>query len=339
VRRYLLAGYLAVLAVVLLGLTVPLAVVTAAGNGTLRWLLLVIDVAVMLLAVAAVRAVTRWILRPVAQLDRAAREWRYGSFTAPVEIGSGPPELRQLAASFNDLASRIDVLLTRQRTFASYAGHQLRTPLAILRLSMETLRPPDEDDGAIAEYEAVVAEVDRMALLCQSLLAYASAESVAADITDVDVSELADERVDRWRPAAAQAGVALERRGMAGVVARVAHEAVGQCLDVFIDNAVKYAGSGARVVVATYALPDDRVQVDVIDDGPGVPGDDPGRAAEAFWRDRAHAQLGGSGLGVTIADALVTASGGQLTLLPVRPHGLRVRILLNGTGARARAGT
>jgi signal transduction histidine kinase len=294
-----------------------------------RWLLLAVaDAAALALALLTLRPVTRWILRPVALLDRAARQWRHGSSAEPFDIGPGPQELRELSDSFNDFAQRISILLARQRAFASYASHQLRTPLAILRLSVESLRPDERDEDRLAEYEAVVAELDRMARICESMLAYASAETVAAEIADVDVSALADQRVERWRPAAQQAGVTIERRGMPGVVARVAHEAVGQCLDVFIDNAVKYAGSGARIVVATYPLPGRRVQVDVIDNGPGVPGNDPGRAVQAFWRDQATAHLNGAGLGVTIADALVTASGGQLSLLPVRPHGLRVRLLL-----------
>jgi len=312
------------------GVVATVSPVDSARTATLvRWLLLAAgDAVAVVLAVMALRPITRWILRPVARLDQAARQWRHGSSIEPFEIGPGPPELRQLSESFNDFASRISVLLARQQAFASYASHQLRTPLSILRLSIETLRPPDTDEAAIAEYHAVVAELDRMARICESLLAYASAESVAADIADVDVSALADERVERWGPAAAQAGATLERRGMAGVVARVAHEAAGQCLDVFIDNAIKYAGAGAHIVVATYALPGGRVQVDVIDDGPGVPGNDPRRPVQAFWRDPATAHLGGSGLGVTIADELVTASGGQLSLIAVRPHGLRVRLLL-----------
>jgi signal transduction histidine kinase len=312
------------------GAVATLSPVDGVRAATLRhWLLLsVVDAALLALGVSVLRAVPRRILRPVARLERAAREWRHGSSTTPVEVGPAPRELRQLADSFNDLAARIDALLTRQRTFASYASHQLRTPLGILRLSVETLRPAADDEAAIADYADVLAELDRMAVLCESLLAYASAESVAADITDVDVSELADRRVERWRSAATQAGVTIERRGMPGVVARAAHQAVGQCLDVFLDNAVKYAGRGAHVVVATYSLPGGRTQLDVIDDGPGISAADPGQAAEAFWRAKAHAGLEGSGLGVTIAEALVTASGGRLSLLPVRPRGLRIRILL-----------
>jgi K+-sensing histidine kinase KdpD len=70
------------------------------------------------------------------------------------------------------------------------------------------------------------------------------------------------------------------------------------------------------------------VDIHVIDNGPGIPSDDLSEAAQPFWRATAHQNVDGAGLGVTIADALVTASGGRLELGPAQPHGLHARIRL-----------
>lgn len=167
-----------------------------------------------------------------------------------------------------------------------------------------------------------------MTRICDSLLAYARAEATAAHAADLDLSALVATRVEMWEPAAAVAGVEIVRGGADAVVARAAEAAISQCLDALIDNAVKYAGPGARIVVAAFRLPDGWAQLDVIDNGPGLAGEELSSARRAFWRRAADQNQLGSGLGVTIAETLITASGGTLTLLPARPRGLRAHIRL-----------
>jgi signal transduction histidine kinase len=94
---------------------------------------------------------------------------------------------------------------------------------------------------------------------------------------------------------------------------------VGGQVVVLVDSGVRAGPSGAEWV-----------DIHVIDNGPGIPAPDLGEAVQPFWRAPAHQHTEGSGLGVTIADALVTASGGRLDLMPAQPHGLHARIRLPG---------
>lgn len=296
---------------------------------TLRsWALLVgLGLVVLAVGVAAAVPLTRWMLRPVRDLDGAALAWSEGHFGDRAPGGSGPPELRQLTASFNRMADRISTLVERQRSFVSYASHQLRTPLATMRLSLENLGPSVDRDG-LDDYRMVAEEIARMGEMCDALLIYARAEATADDVVEVDAAAVADERVAIWRQAAGLAGVEIVRSGPDHVPARAATQALDQTLDALISNAIKFSGAGARVVVAVEPAGPDRVFIHVIDDGPGMPADDLARAAQPFWRHPASQNTEGSGLGVTIADALVTASGGRLDLMPAHPHGLHARITL-----------
>jgi signal transduction histidine kinase len=302
---------------------------------TLRGWGVLLGSSLLVLVVGAVAAVplTRWMLRPVHNLDDAALAWTEGRFGDRVPAGSGPPELRRLTASFNTMADRIAALVERQRSFVSYASHQLRTPLATMRLSLENLGPSVRRQG-LDDYRMVAEEILRMGQMCDALLAYARAEATADDIHEVDAAAIADERVAVWRQSAELAGVELTRTGAERAPVRAAAQAVDQALDALISNAVKFAGRGAAVTVAVEPAGPEEVHIDVVDTGPGMPADDLAKAAQPFWRRSADQNVEGSGLGITIADALVTASGGRLDLLRAEPHGLHARIGLPGARSR-----
>ncbi|MEV5573067.1 HAMP domain-containing sensor histidine kinase [Spirillospora sp. NPDC052269] len=315
---------------------------------------------VVLVGVVVVAMVARWVLRPVAELDLAAHALSEGRFEERVASGAGPSELRRLAESFNAMAGQTAALVERQRSFVSYASHQMRTPLAALRLWLENLEPEVGPDGR-TDHAMALEEVDRMAHLYDALLAYASAEASAvkadeAKVDDVDLTALARARADGWRDVADRRGVRLlgpdsdDAPGSgsgaasgpgsgsgadsgaaagscsAGLLARAAPDALEQALDAIIDNAVKFSGDGGEVRIATEAVPPDRAALVVTDSGPGMTETEARDALQPFWRRPADQNVEGSGLGLTIANALVTASGGRLHLAAADPCGLRVRI-------------
>ncbi|WP_026413705.1 sensor histidine kinase [Actinomadura oligospora] len=284
---------------------------------------------VVLVGVVVVALVARWVLRPVAELDLAAHALSEGRFEKRVASGAGPSELRRLAESFNAMAGQTAALVERQRSFVSYASHQMRTPLAALRLWLENLEPEVGPDGR-TDHAMALEEVDRMAHLYDALLAYASAEAGPVKADDVDLTALARARAGGWRDVADRRGVRLLGPGpaSAGVLARAAPDALEQALDAIIDNAVKFSGDGGEVRIATEAVPPDRAAVIVTDSGPGMTEAEARDALQPFWRRPADQNIEGSGLGLTIANALVTASGGRLSLSAADPCGLRVRIEL-----------
>jgi signal transduction histidine kinase len=318
----------------IVGVALTISPADALHAATLRsWgLLLGLGLLVLLVGAATAVPLAQWMLKPVRSLDEAALALTEGRFGDRVPAGSGPPELRRLACSFNTMAARIAALVERQRSFVSYASHQLRTPLATMRLCLENLGSSVRREG-LGDYRMVAEEIARMGQMCDALLSYARAEATADEVQYVDAAGVADERVAIWRQAAAIAGIRLVRRGPDRVPVRAASQALDQALDALISNAVKFAGRNAEVAVTVRPVGPDWVDIHVTDSGPGMPEEDLARAAQPFWRRPTDQNVEGSGLGVTIADALVTASGGRLELRPAHPHGLDARVRLPAAGS------
>jgi signal transduction histidine kinase len=280
--------------------------------------------AVLVSGLVAAR-VTGWIMRPVVDLDDAAHAIADGRLTARVAPDAGPVELRRLATSFNTMADRISGLLDRQRTFVSYASHQLRNPLTALRLRVETLGVYLRGEGA-EEHALTIDEVDRLARICDGLLALTRAESTRLSPTIIDAAAVADDRIAAWAPVARRADVMLVREGADDVEVAAPVGILDQVIDALVDNALKFAGPGARVTVSVDPPVDGRVGVHVTDDGPGLPAG-VADAADPTWRTD-HQRHAGSGLGLTIAATLINACGGTLDLAPAAPHGLHAHIRL-----------
>jgi signal transduction histidine kinase len=288
----------------------------AAGGG------LVAGAAFVLVALG----LTRWVLRPVAELDDAVhRMGAEAGLDSPVPAAAGPPELRRLTLSFNDMAARLTDVLTRQREFVAQASHQMRNPLTALTLRAEGLDEFIADPAGREEHRLTMEETHRFGRILDDLLALARAERGGHDRDVVDAAGTADERVAAWLPLAARRGIVLTRTGSDRADVLAVPTAVGQSLDALIDNALKFAGPAATVQVDV-RLDNEAVEIHVIDDGPGLSDDARLKAMQRFWRAPESQNLDGSGLGVPIAMVLAQSSGGALDLLPGRPGGLDARL-------------
>lgn len=274
---------------------------------------------------------TRWVMRPVHDLDEATGELSAGQWEARVPVVTGPTEMRRLGEHFNTMAAAMSRVLEQQRSFVSYAGHQLRNPLATLRLRVENLAAHMSPAGE-RDLELAIEETTRLGRILDGILALVRAEGGNYRIGIVDCGRVAREHVTEWRNASP--GAALRCRGPAHAAALSVQDGVGQILDALIDNAIKFAGPDATITVAVSRpdRPDTRdepvVTLDIVDDGPGLPEADLAVATQRFWRSPAHQNVDGTGLGLAIAGALAEASGGTLTLMAARPHGLHVRVEL-----------
>ncbi|WP_049563777.1 sensor histidine kinase [Streptomyces sp. SBT349] len=279
------------------------------------------EAAAMLLAVAAAFGLTRWVLRPVRVLDRATHAITTGSLTARVAAASGPPELRSLARSFNEMADHVEEVLEQQRAFVADASHQLRNPLAalLLRIDLLGLELPEDNE----EFASVRAEGVRLARVLDGLLGLALAEGTPADLRVTDVAALARERVDAWRPVADRRGVTLRFEGASAATGWADPVGLSSALDAIVDNALKFTPGGGEVRVVL--TPNgESVTIETADDGPGLAGDELDRIGDRFWRSGRHQNVSGSGLGLSIVAALLAAGGATITYAANEPHGLRV---------------
>ncbi|WP_392673041.1 ATP-binding protein [Streptomyces sp. LN785] len=298
---------------------------------TLRgWLLIAAGEAVaMLVAVGAAIRLTGWVLLPVRTLDTAAHDIASGRMRSRVVASGGPPELRRLARSFNEMADNVEEVLEQQRAFVADASHQLRNPLAalLLRIELLALELPEGNE----EIASVRTEGKRLAQVLDDLLDLALAEHTAADLRLTDIGALTAERVASWRPFAEENGVRLTADGASAVTAWADPIALSSALDAVIDNACKFTPAGEEVRV-TVAAGRDTVTVAVADRGPGLTDQELERIGDRFWRSSQHQNVRGSGLGLSISRALLAAGGGELSYAPHEPNGLRVTVTVPRNG-------
>lgn len=309
-------------------------VVTDSPTGQMRsrvlrgWLLIGLgEAGAMLLAVAAAFGLTGWVLRPVRVLDRAAHDIATGRLTSRVAAAGGPPELRHLVDSFNEMADHVEQVLEQQRAFVADASHQLRNPLAALLLRIDVLALEHPESEEIASLRT---EGKRLGRVLDALLDLALAEHSTARPQLTDVAELTTERVAAWRPAAEAKGVSLTSEGPAAVTGWTDPIALSSALDAVIDNAVKFTPADGRVTVGVHPG-GDRVEITVADSGPGLTDAELARVGDRFWRSGRHQNVSGSGLGLSIAQALLRACDADLSFAANTPHGLRVTVTVPRT--------
>ena len=317
-------------------LTYPKQVVDDRVSSRLTGLLLVAAIS-LLLAFFAALVIATSAVRPLKRLRQRTDSIASGNLAARADV-EGPHEIRELAASFNDMAQRIEQMLAEQRGFAADASHQLRTPLTALRLRIEQAQLTLDKIGAKPEdvaddLEAAAGEIERLQRLIEQLLALARTEAIG-NLGVVDVTSIVHNRVDMWSSLAEERGVAVTITSDVKVDALALDGALEQILDNYIDNALDYAPSESEITVSVTVKGDD-VVVSVRDIGPGMSSTARERAFDRFWRGaESQNRPGGSGLGLSIVAQLAAASGGTVSLLENVPSGLVASVSLRRASAQ-----
>ncbi len=266
------------------------------------WLVLALVAAVVLAGAALIGFITaRFVTRPLRRLEHAAAAVGEGRLDARADAGAGPPEVRSLAAVFNQTVATLERVLRSQQEFVADASHELRTPLTALRLRLEN----GDLDGGLREAE-------RLSELVESLLAMARADAAPAPAASADAAAVVSERVSTWRPLADERGIALVAEADGSIATRAAPERLVQVLDNLVSNALDAAPPGTTVIVSAARTPAG-VELHVRDAGPGLSPEQRARAFDRFWR--AGTAGGGSGLGLAIVRKLVEVDGGEVELL------------------------
>ncbi|MFF3457230.1 ATP-binding protein [Streptomyces sp. NPDC002730] len=305
-------------------LTVP---TDAIANNVHRvWLVLGLGgLGVLAVVTLAAFALARWIGRPILELERAAHTLAGGSLSTPASVTTGPPEVRSLAATFNRTAALLEHLLASQSAFAGEASHQLKTPLAALRLRLDNMEPgiPPQMRGNL---NAAMTETDRLARMVEGLLAFARMEETALTPEPVDLDRVLQDRTLAWTGLYAREGVRLVLKGNPVGTALAVPGALEQILDNLLSNALRVAPTRS-VVTVSRRLSATAAELHVEDQGPGMTAEQRSRAFDRFWR-APDAPRGGTGLGLALVQRLTLASGGEALLLPAPGGGLRAVIRL-----------
>ncbi len=260
-------------------------------------------------------------LRPLTAMSRAVEKRRPDAM-APLAVANMPRELKPLGESLNALLARLDDALSAQRRFTADAAHELRTPLAALKLQAELAERAPAGPEREAAFAALAAGIDRAAHLIDQLLTMARLEpgGAASDARPVDLTTLVRDAVVARAALADDKGIDLGLAGTAEVT--LAGDAAGLATLVgnLLDNALRYTPAGGKVDVG---LERDAsgVTLSVVDTGPGIPAAERERVFERFYRvtDVAGTALArgdakGSGLGLSIVRRIAEAHGATIEL-------------------------
>jgi signal transduction histidine kinase len=259
-----------------------------------------------LLALVAWRVVGA-ALRPVEALRASAEEISDAGSDTRLPVPASRDEISALAVTLNSMLDRLAASRARQRRFVDDAAHELRSPIASMQTQLEVAQHLGEGTELTRDLGVDVA---RMAALVEDLLTLARLEAgapAAGEVEDVEVGALAAEVAARFRTD----GVRVDTTSAGPATVRVRCEDLRRVLTNLVDNAVRYA----RTTVAVSSSADGAwVDVQVSDDGPGIPAGDRDRVFERFTRldDARSRRSGGTGLGLAIVRELVERNGGTV---------------------------
>ncbi|MBL8380198.1 MAG: HAMP domain-containing protein [Burkholderiales bacterium] len=263
------------------------------------------------LALGGAFLLVRRITRPLEALADAARTVGRGGAPPPL-AEAGPGEVVAVARAFNQMANDLKTQEQDRALVLAGISHDLRTPLARLRLGVEMSADASLKDG-------MVADIEQMDQVIGQFLDFArSGHDDRAALTEVDLAQLAGDLGRHYAGARGELRISVP----AGSTVRARAPSLRRALANLIDNAFKHSGPGTSVELAV-ALEDGRTRIEVRDRGPGIPAPDIERLKQPFTRlDDARGSADGAGLGLAIVERIARLHGAAFTLMPRAGGGL-----------------
>jgi two-component system phosphate regulon sensor histidine kinase PhoR len=266
----------------------------------------------------------------VARLDREpevlGHELRIDSMGAPRFLQVNALALRDAAGAsdgaivvFHDL-TRLRQLEGVRQEFVANVSHELRTPLSLIKSATETLiEGAKEDPAALSRFLQIIDKhANRLALLIDDLLLLSTLDSGGLRLNrqPVPFRTTVQDAIDDLQGRALARDVTLVNAVAGSLVALADNDRMRQVISNLLDNAIKYGRAGGRASVEGRLLPSGRIEIMVVDDGPGIPRESQERIFERFYRvDKARSrEQGGTGLGLAIVKHVVQAHGGDVRL-------------------------
>lgn len=269
------------------------------------------------------------VLRRIETINQTSREIMEGDLSRRIPVGGSGDDFDKLAAGLNGMLARIEGLMAGVRQVSDNIAHDLRTPLTRLRNKLEFLRSElgqRHPAGKLAE--ETIADAEEILSTFNALLRIARIESGSrrAAFAPLDLTPLAQDVAELYEPVAADKGqrLTLKANGSAWVVGD--RDLLFQALGNLVDNAVKYTPEGGQVTLTVERTPG-FVVAEVADTGPGIPPALHGEVFRRFFRADHSRSTPGSGLGLSLVQAVLQLHGAHIELLDSHP-GLRVRVRL-----------
>ncbi|SFR96547.1 sensor histidine kinase [Sphingomonas jatrophae] len=256
-------------------------------------------------------------------ITRTANTVLAGDLAGRVPLRGTGDDFDRLSETLNAMLARIETLFEAVRRVSDSIAHELRTPLARLRASMEQIPSAPQTERVDLLTEAI-GEVDRLQATFDALLRIARIESGRHGFAPekVDLSALLHDAVDFYTPEAEDSGLSIQTHIDDGIAVLGDRDMLFQAILNLLDNAIKFSREGGEIVIRAKA--DGQAQIEIADRGPGIAEAERERVFERFYRGQETSAVRGTGLGLSLVAAVAALHGGRLQLLSNEP-GLLVR--------------
>lgn len=284
---------------------------------------------VMALAIMFVGALAIWFfvgrraLRRIDHMSEASKKILAGDLSQRLPVNGSGDEFDRLSLSLNIMLGRIERLNEGLRQVSDNIAHDLKTPLTRLRNRAEAALADGSPAAQHDALEEMIADSDQLIRTFNALLMISRVEagSSTAQMSDVDLSGLAQDATELYEPVAEEEGIRLTPQIAPGIKIRGNRELLAQALSNLIDNAVKYVGDvPTPEITVTLSRSGDQVRLAVADNGPGVPANRRDDVVKRFVRLDESRSKPGTGLGLSLVQAVAALHGGQLLLDDASPQ-------------------
>lgn len=281
----------------------------------------------LLLAIAGTLVFRKEIEKRISAIRHATIDIEAGNLSRRIPVSEVPDEFGRLSADINRMLDRIQNLMEGVRHVSNIIAHNLRTPLGLIRGHLEeSMRGSRDVEKLEAAGEFAIEEIDNLIVVLEKLLQIAEAESSTRrqPFEQVQIRHVITNLLELYDAAAEDLGITIHANIAGEPVIAGDKDLLAGILANLIDNALKYAGSSARINISATQI-GDFVTIVIEDNGPGIPEEERQKVTQKFYRF--NRQQRGSGLGLSIVSAFTQLHGGSLDIEDAAP-GFRVRITL-----------
>jgi signal transduction histidine kinase len=279
---------------------------------------------VIALAIMGLGAVIIWFgigrnaLKRIDRMSAASKKIMAGDLSQRLPVGGSGDEFDRLSVSLNAMLGRIEKLNEGLRQVSDNIAHDLKTPLTRLRnKAADALDTPDTETRRVA-LEGIISESDQLIRTFNALLMISRVEagSVAAEMSTVDLSAIVADSAELYEPVAEEAGLALKSAIEPGIAVQGNRELIGQAIFNLIDNAIKYSSDtdGGGEVSLRLTRRADGICLQVADRGAGIPAEKREEVLKRFVRLDESRSKPGTGLGLSLVEAVMELHSGKLEL-------------------------
>lgn len=261
-------------------------------------------------------AIGRNALKRIDRMSAASKKIMAGDLAQRLPVSGSGDEFDRLSRSLNEMLERIEKLNEGLRQVSDNIAHDLKTPLTRLRNKASDALGYDDEDRRRVALEGIIGESDQLIRTFNALLMISRVEagSIAAELSDLDLSDIASDTVELYEPVAEEAGYVLASDIDAKISVRGNRELIGQAIFNLLDNAIKYAGDDGSEIRVNLKLFHNEVHLSIADQGPGIPQERRADAVKRFVRLDESRSKPGTGLGLSLVSAVMALHGGRMEL-------------------------